>query len=162
MITGACVSMSLPPAEIRQFRTSDAEACSGIIRKCIKTDASTAPALRENLIRLESPESMWERSRLFYVVVYLSGGRPAGVAGIDWNEIRLLFVDPPLQRNGIGGALLHHLESTVPSGLFSDIFVYAMPGAAEFYHSHGYRAKGEHVFRVAGQNLATVFMAKRI
>ncbi len=154
--------MSATPGEIRQFQHSDAEACSGILRGCLNMDRSIAPALRQELLRLESSEMMQERASLFYMAVYLVGSRTAGVAGIDWNEIRLLFVDPEHQRKGIGGSLLRHLETMVPSGMFSDIFVYAVPGAAAFYRAHGYEAKGEHAFQVGGHSFTTLFMAKRI
>jgi GNAT superfamily N-acetyltransferase len=84
------------------------------------------------------------------------------VGGIDLNEIRLLFVAPEYQRRGIGSTLLGHLETLVPPALFSDIFVYAAPGAEDFYRANGYRPKGDHRFMVGETAMPTIFMTKKL
>jgi GNAT superfamily N-acetyltransferase len=145
---------------IRQFMPEDAEAASAIVCSCLRLDPMVPASARDELILLESPASMIERSRLFYMAVSVHAGRVAGVAGVDMNEIRLLFVDPGRQRLGIGGLLLQHLEALVPPALFGDIFVYSAQGAAGFYEAHGYRPEGEHLFFIAGHNVPTIFMKK--
>jgi GNAT superfamily N-acetyltransferase len=145
---------------IRQFRPDDAEPSSRLVRACLALDPSFPASEKECLIRAESAEAMRERAGLFYLAVAVAGNDLAGVAGVDMNEIRILYVHPGRQRQGIGSALLAHLEGMVPAALFADIFVYASPGAAGFYSVRGYESRGEHVFQVGSLAVPTVFMRK--
>jgi N-acetylglutamate synthase-like GNAT family acetyltransferase len=94
---------------IRQFQPEDAVACCALIHACLANDSSISSALREKLLSSETPQSMEERAKLFYVAVYQSGNRILGVAGLDMNEIRLLCVSPERRRSGIGRILLQHI-----------------------------------------------------
>jgi GNAT superfamily N-acetyltransferase len=147
---------------IRQYHPEDADPACNLARACLQLDPLIPPAVKEELIRAESPAKMRERANLFYVAVCVVEGRIAGVAGVDMNEIRLLLIAPEHQRKGVGGLLLDHLESMVPSGLFSDIFVYSTPSAVGFYRVHGYQAGGEHTFHVGGCSVPTMFMTKTL
>ena len=147
---------------IRQFIPEDAAAASAIVCSCLRLDPMVPEPARNELILTESPAAMIERSRLFYMAVCVQAGRVAGVAGVDMNEIRLLFVDPGCQRLGMGSRLLQHLEAWVPPALFGDIFVYAALGAVGFYRAHGYRSEGEHSFVIAGHTVPTIFMKKAL
>ena len=87
---------------IRPFRPEDASACCAIIHACLEADASYPPALRGKIRASETPQSMKERAKLFYIAVYEEEDRILGLAGLDMNEIRLLYVSPDSQRRGIG------------------------------------------------------------
>jgi GNAT superfamily N-acetyltransferase len=153
------------PAEtdaIRQFQSHDAVACNRIVRACLELDPLMPPGLKEELLPAESPEIMCERANRFYVAVYLLGDTVAALGGIELNEIRLLFVAPEHQHQGIGGSLLKHLETCVPPDLFGDIFVYSAPGAVGFYRSHGYQPGGEQVFVFGSCSVPTIFMTKKL
>ena len=143
---------------IRQFRQQDAASCSRLIHASLEKDSSYSFALREKMRRLETPQAMTERARLFYVAVYESEDEILGVAGLDMNEIRLLFVSPEHRRLGIGRALLEHIKAMVPAFLFSDIFVYSSLQAAEFYRTCGFAESGPFPFDVGGEQLQTIFM----
>jgi len=145
---------------IRQFMPEDAERASAIVCSCLRLDPMLPASARDELLLMETPASMIELSRLFYMAVCVHAERIAGVGGVDMNEIRLLFVDPGSQRLGMGSRLLEHLEAWVPPALFGDIFVYSAQGAAGFYEAHGYRLEGEHLFFIAGHNVPTIFMKK--
>ena len=82
---------------IRQFRPGDAQACFDLIRACIMQDIHTPTGTLEKLLHAESAESISGRARLYYLVVYELEDDIAGVAGLDMNEIRLLFVAPDRQ-----------------------------------------------------------------
>lgn len=101
---------------------------------------------------------MEERSRLFYVAVYESENRILGIAGLDMNEIRLLFVSPEHRRSGIGRALLEFIRSMVPGIPFPDIFVYSSIEGREFYRAFGFLEKGPVDFDIGGEPLRTLFM----
>lgn len=101
---------------------------------------------------------MKERARLFYLAVYESEDRILGVAGLDMNEIRLLYVSPEHQRRGIGRALLDHIKEMAPGEFFSDIFVYSSLQAVDFYKACGFSDKGRVHFDIGGEMLPTVFM----
>ncbi len=154
--------MSPGSGEIRQFQPDDAAASAGVLQACIRLDLTIPQAAREELVQIESPAAMIEHSRLYYLAVCALDEKIVGVAGLDMNEIRLLFVDPGHQRLGIGTRLLRHLEGFVPPALFCDVFVYAAPGAVGFYRLHGYEPKGAHGFKIAGETVPTVFMTKRL
>jgi ribosomal protein S18 acetylase RimI-like enzyme len=147
---------------IRQFRAGDADTCSRLVRDCLEHDITLDVDLRRHLLGLESPQAMQQRAALFYVAVFETELGVAGLGGVDMNEIRLLYVSPGAQRQGIGRAVLRHLEEMVPAALFPDIFVYSVPSAVGFYQAHGYRSGGEHIIDVGSHRLATVFMRKAL
>ena len=143
---------------IRQFRTEDALPCSALIHACMAEDSSISAVLREKLKSAETPESMAERARLFYVAVFETEKEILGVAGLDMNEIRLLCVMPGHRQHGIGRALLEHILTMVPSILFPDIFVYSSLQGKPFYRACGFLEKGPVNFDFGGEQLPTSFM----
>jgi GNAT superfamily N-acetyltransferase len=145
---------------IRQFRPEDAAGCIDVVRACIRFDRCLAPDLRDLLLEAETAASLCERAARHYLAVDESGDRITGVGGVELNEIRILYVDPGRQGAGIGSALLGHLEELVPSALFRDVFVYAIPSAEGFYRARGYAARGVHAFQAGGAVIKTVFMVK--
>jgi N-acetylglutamate synthase-like GNAT family acetyltransferase len=144
---------------IRQFRAEDAVPCCSVIHACLANDSSLSHRLREKFRIAETPDGMEERARLFYVAVYESEGGILGIAGLDMNEIRLLCVSPGSRRQGIGRALLEHLQSMVPGSIFPDIFVYSSIQGKDFYTSFGFLEKGTVSFDFGGETLLTWFMA---
>jgi GNAT superfamily N-acetyltransferase len=143
---------------IRQFRPEDAPSCSALILACLKNDPAYSPALLQKILRSETPEAMVERAAGIYVAVCEIDGEIRGVAGLEMNEIRLLYVAPGCRRQGIGRNLLEHLESMVPRALFSDAFVYTTKQAVAFYQACGFTDGGPFLFDLEGEKLQTVFM----
>jgi len=143
---------------IRQFRPEDAKACCSLIHECLANDSSLSPRLREQLQSSETPESVKERAKLFYVSVYELNGRILGIAGLDLNEIRILCVSPANRRSGIGRALLEFIQSMVPGVLFPDLFVYSSIQGRNFYKACGFVEKGPVSFDINGEQLHTFFM----
>jgi len=154
--------MRAPIGTIRQFRRADAEACSEIVRACLLQDPLMQMLAEEVLPLAESPAILCRWAGRFYVAVCALEDSPAGVGGVDMNEIRILSVHPEHQREGIGSALLMHLEDLVPPALFRDVFVYAAPAAEGFYQRHGYRSGGEHVEQLGNVRVPTIFMSKSL
>jgi N-acetylglutamate synthase-like GNAT family acetyltransferase len=143
---------------IRQFQSTDAVICSKLIHDCLQKDLSLSPLLREKMQQQETPERMLERDRLFYTAVYESKNRILGIAGLDMNEIRLLYVSPDHQYQGIGRALVDHIQSMTPGALFQDIFVYSSLPSVGFYKACGFEEKGPYSFTVDGMIIPTVFL----
>lgn len=143
---------------IRQFQSTDAPACCDLVKACLEADISISPTLSKMMRAQETPQSMQERARLFYVAVYESENRILGIAGLDMNEIRLLCVSPQHQRSGIGRSLLAHIKTQIPEALFSDIFVYSSLKAMGFYKSCGFLEKGPYSFSLYGELLHTAFL----
>lgn len=144
---------------IRQFRDTDAAACSQLICDCLQNDQSLAPILRQKMREQETPEMMLKRAGLFYIAVYESEDRILGIAGIDMNEIRLLYVSPESQRRGIGRMLWDHIRPMAPGALFPDIFVYSSLQAVGFYKTCGFTEKGPYDFDFDGIRIPTVFLS---
>jgi GNAT superfamily N-acetyltransferase len=145
---------------LRQFRPQDAKACSDIVASCIRLDPSLSEKLRATLLRTETPGQMLERARLFYLVVSENDSAVQGFGGLEWNEIRVLYVAPEHQRQRVGSEILAHLQTLVPAAFFPDIFVYSSPGAVEFYRTHGFRPNGDYSFAIEGESLPTIFMSR--
>jgi len=143
---------------IRLFRPEDASACCSIIRACLEADASYPSALRAEIRAGETAESMRKRAELFYVAVYEEENRILGCAGLDMNEIQLLYVAPDSRHRGIGRSLFEHIKAMVPGAVFPEIFVYSTLGASGFYEACGFTDKGPFVFDLYGESLPTVFM----
>jgi len=143
---------------IRQFCSGDADSCSCLIRECIQADSFYPAALKDAVCQMETPESVAERARLFYLAVYESEGQILGLAGLDLNEVRLLCVSPAHRRRGIGRALMEHIKTMTPALAFADIFVYSAKSAVDFYRACGFIERGPFTFTVLGQALQTVFM----
>ncbi len=117
-----------------------------------------SPGLLKKLRKAETPQSMEERARLFYVAVYEDTQRILGIVGLDLNEIRILCVAPGYQRSGIGRALLDHIRPMVPKALFPDVFVYSSPEGKEFYKALGFLEKGPVEFSIDGEQMPAIFM----
>ena len=143
---------------IRQFKVEDASACCDLIRACVQDDLSIPEALRARILATETPQSVIERASLYYVAVYEWERRIVGMAGLDLNEVRLLFVSPARRRAGIGRVLIEHLKAMVPGTFFFDIFVYASMQSVEFYRSCGFVEKGPFELDFDKGKLRTVFM----
>jgi N-acetylglutamate synthase-like GNAT family acetyltransferase len=143
---------------IRQFNIQDAQYCCNLIHNCIREDLSISDSLRKKLLEIETPQSMVERARLFYVAVYEQGSGIQGIAGLDLNEIRLLCVAPECQRSGIGRALLKHITTMTPKYFFKELFVYSSVSAVDFYKSQGFVEKGQVSFNLGGEIMRTLFM----
>ena len=143
---------------IRQFRPGDASSCCALIDACLEQETSYSPSLLRKIRSIETPQSMTEHAKLFYIAVYESEDRILGVAGLDLNEIRLLYVSPEYQRRGIGRMLLEHISGLVPSILFAEVFVYSSEQAVAFYKACGFVDKGPFTFDLEGEALRTVFM----
>jgi ribosomal protein S18 acetylase RimI-like enzyme len=101
---------------------------------------------------------MEERARLFYIAVYESESRVLGIAGLDFNEIRLLYVLPEYRRSGIGRSLLRHVAAMAPKDFFKDLFVYSSIAGVAFYKSQGFVEKGLVPFNIGGEIMDTIFM----
>jgi GNAT superfamily N-acetyltransferase len=144
---------------IRPFKSEDASFGSALIIECLKNDPAYNPSLLQKAIRCETAQAMRNRASVYYVAVYEEAGKIRGVAGLDMNEIRLLYVSPACQRRGIGRDLLLHLIGMVPRALFSDVFVYTTKQAVAFYRTYGFEDKGPFLFHLEGEKLQTVFMA---
>jgi N-acetylglutamate synthase-like GNAT family acetyltransferase len=147
---------------IRQFQSADAVDCSKLIHACLQKDLSLSPLLREKMRQQETSERMLERNRLFYTAVYESKNRILGIVGLDMNEIRLLYVSPDHQYQGIGRALVDHIQSMTPGAFFQDIFVYSSLPSVGFYKACGFGEKGPFHFNFDGWSIPTVFLTFKI
>lgn len=147
---------------IRPFEKRDAAACARVVQACVEADPNLPPVLRDRIFATVTEAAILEKASLYYLAVAQIDEGVVGLGGVDMNEIRLLYVFPGLQRQGIGGALLEHLESMVPPALFRDIFLYSTRFAEGFYRSRGYVSGGECLHDILGEPMMSVFMRKDI
>jgi ribosomal protein S18 acetylase RimI-like enzyme len=147
---------------IRPFRFDDAMPCWRLIQDCLNSDPFLSPSISRKLRDGESPQTITERARLFYIAVFELDSEIVGIAGLDLNEIRLMYVSPRRRRTGIGKALYYHLAEMAPDTFFREIFVYSSPSAVGFYKALGFVEKGPVSFDVDGELMTTTFMSSPI
>jgi len=123
---------------IREFRPDDARPCCELIRASIRDDRSIDAPVRALILESESPESVRERARLYYLAVYESEGSALGVAGLDLNEVRLLFVSPGHRRRGIGRALMRAFLEGFRGTVYLEVRE-SNQAARAFYKSLGFQ-----------------------
>lgn len=92
------------------------------------------------------------------VFVALHEGRPVATASLDGEVIRTLFVAPDMQRQGLGSALIRHIEQVAGSGGISRLSVPASLTAQGFYAELGY----ELVREVVADAERTLVMARNL
>ena len=67
------------------------------------------------------------------------GGRVAGFIALAASHVDQLYVDPPRQSSGVGGALLDHAKAISPGGLTLTVAP-RNAAARRFYERHGFVA----------------------
>jgi N-acetylglutamate synthase-like GNAT family acetyltransferase len=123
-----------------------------------------------------SPLEIWD-SRIKRMEQDISAGREVfvvaedaagGVIGFgamapDLGELRAVYVAAGHGGQGVGGAILHHIEEAARASGIGGLRLDASLNAVSFYAAHGFveEGEGEHVFR-SGARMACVHMHKAL
>jgi GNAT superfamily N-acetyltransferase len=87
------------------------------------------------------------------VYVFDQDGQVAGFAALDGEELRAIYVDPPAQGAGVGGALLQASIDALRAAGRREVFLWCFDAnglARAFYERHGWElVPGEHQHRSA-------------
>ena len=131
---------------IRRSLASDSPAILTIVNDAARAYHGVIPADRWHEPYMSADEL--EREIAAGVVFWIAedGGRPLGVMGIqdkgDVALVRHAYVDPSLQRSGVGTKLLRHVESLVDKPILIGTWATAS-WAIEFYRRNGFDVVSE-------------------
>jgi GNAT superfamily N-acetyltransferase len=99
----------------------------------------------------------------FHVAVVDEQVVGTGMIDLTTGKIDAVFVDPRYVRQGIGGALMRHLESLAIRAELLDLHLDATLNAVPFYRSMGFVGDGMAIYESSlGVSLTCVPMTKRI
>ncbi len=125
---------------IKQFEKEDSQKCSKIMLDCIdKNLKSLTKKNRDFMIKCSQPENLIEKSKEVLLFVYEEDGKILGTGAFDSGEIRTMFVNPALQRKGIGKQILKFLIELAKSKENKKVFLKSSPEAEGFYRKQGFK-----------------------
>jgi GNAT superfamily N-acetyltransferase len=125
---------------VREFAPEDAERLSRLIvrnlRRVLIRDYS--PEAIEALAPFFTPARLIDVARNQHVIVCVRGADPVGIASLDGDRVRNVFVDVDMHRQGIGRLLMAHLEAYARENNVTRIYLHAALSAQAFYRALGY------------------------
>jgi GNAT superfamily N-acetyltransferase len=92
----------------------------------------------EAMVARHTATALLELSRRRCILLALDGSRIIGTASLERNWIYAVFVDPDLQRHGVGTRLMQELEKRARESAFSRLGVYSSVSAVQFYERVGF------------------------
>ncbi|OWJ79846.1 GNAT family N-acetyltransferase [Haematobacter missouriensis] len=134
--------------EIRRAEAGDADALLRVIHRALReTNAGDyPPAVIERLVTAFTGQRIAALIAGPCCHVALSAGHPVGLAALEGDRIRSVFVDPAHQGRGSGGALMRTLLSAAEAKEVPVLRLDASLSAVDFYAVLGFVATGERNF----------------
>ena len=129
---------------IRRAEPSEREALVGLQRRASLGNAGDREALLAHPDAIDVPSAQIASGA---VVVVERGGRIVGFAALEPredgdSELDALFVEPDMQRRGIGRALVEHCVAMARARGSPGLYVVGNPHAAQFYTRMGFEVVG--------------------
>jgi GNAT superfamily N-acetyltransferase len=127
--------------EVRNFEPEDAEKLSQLIvqnlqQVLIKDYPNEA---LEALIPFFAPEKLIEDSKHQFMLVGMVGNDLVGIASLDDDRVRNVFVDVARHRRGIGKKLMTAIVAYAQEQHLKKIYLMAAISACGFYEKLGYK-----------------------
>lgn len=113
------------------------------------------------ILSRNTPERIQEFASC-YVLVSTLATAIVGIAALEGNEIKRMYVDPAFQRQGIGTQLIKELEIEAHKQNLSLLTIEAQPNAVPFYKSLGYKIINEEYLNRDQAIFHIVNMEKRL
>lgn len=134
---------------VRPAIAADAEQAVTVLRAAITKscaqDHQNDPAILERWLSNKQPPIFvsWLEDPMSSYLVALENERVLGVSGAHHSgELRLCYVDPGVERRGVGSALLHAVEAALAAKGLSQVMLKSSATARGFYERHGYLSSG--------------------
>lgn len=141
---------------IREFQENDVESIARLIRRTIDVCYTNVypPRAVEFFKRFHSRDGILERSKKGAILVAERDGNAIGTGAIVENEIYGVFVEPTMQGQGHGRAIMRELETRAIAKGHSDVALSVSLPSRKFYEGLGYEILQEaHVDVGEGQRL---------
>jgi N-acetylglutamate synthase-like GNAT family acetyltransferase len=149
---------------IRRFTAEDAEQLSQLIKRTLRKVNSRDYSMGaiESLIPFFRPESLIQKASEQYMIVCIDAGDLVGVAALDGDRVRTVFVDADRQRRGIGKLLMADIEARAIDTHQTRLYLHAALSAENFYQALGFEAIGPIDRELNGFPVPEVEMAKKL
>jgi GNAT superfamily N-acetyltransferase len=129
-------------AHVRAYRAEDAARCCDIVVACLPQLDGLNEAARLFLVDKLVPERLDAELSAIDAFVCEVGGKVVGLAALDGDEAKRLYVDPTAQRRGIGRRLFDAVETLARRRGIARLRGDASPAAAPFYERLGFAVDG--------------------
>jgi GNAT superfamily N-acetyltransferase len=147
---------------IRPAAEEDARAMSALIRR--NADAVLAAHYSPEQLaawkRYNTPARVRRRIRERATFCAFRAGRLCATIALRETELVGFYVSPGARGQGIGKALLAHLEAFAASSGINALHLTATPAALDFYLQNGWRAEHAVVVSILGVDFHETFMSK--
>jgi putative acetyltransferase len=149
---------------LRDFEARDAGMLSKLIAETLRrVNIQDYPSEAiEQLIPSYEPDELVQKSRSHHTVVADLDGQVVGTASIDGDRVRNVFVDPEMQKKGIGRALMSEIEAYARSHGQASLFLFAALSARGFYEKLGYVPKEHIQHDLGGISIEELRMEKKL
>jgi putative acetyltransferase len=128
--------------KIRVATEDDAPVLGALVQRAIRTSSSAdyAPAIIEAMCANFEPDKFLERMAARDVFAAIQDGTVVGTVSFSLPRSKLysLFIEPHIQRAGIGRCLVHHVERHAAARGCASLRLSASIGARPFYERLGY------------------------
>lgn len=126
-------------ARLAPIGTSDVALCSRLARRAIAGLVSYSPAERRALLELYTEQGLRLRiADCDVATVAIVDDRTVAFALLRGCHLTGLYVDPDMQRRGLGGRLLTALEANAAERGCKALVTYAAPDSVGFYQRLGF------------------------
>lgn len=134
LMTGLTIRAAIP---------ADAPALSGLIQRAVRT--TNAPDYTSEIIDLIcanfTPERVIQKMAEREVFAGVCDNAIAGTVSLGGGKLHSLFVDPHIQRRGIGVRLVDHLEKHAAANGHRELWLSSSITARRFYERLGYQLR---------------------
>ena len=149
---------------IRRFTAEDADQLSQLIKRTLRTVNSRTYSMDaiQALIPFFTPENLIHQAGEQYMIVCVDDGDLVGVAALDGDRVRTVFVDAGRQRQGIGKSLMVEIEARAIETQQVRLYLHSALSAESFYQALGYKSIGPIDRELNGFPVPEVEMAKKL
>lgn len=148
--------------QIRPYAEADAAPCCTVIRACLPQLDGLNDAARAFLEAKLVPDRLNAELGSMRAFVYEADGEVLGIAALDGNEAKRIYVHPSAQGRGIARRLYEHVEQLARSQGLSVLIGDASPSAAPFYEKLGFLSEGRSERWKGDAHFTTVRVFKRL
>jgi putative acetyltransferase len=143
---------------IRSFQPADAKPLATLIQRDLEeVNTDYAPAIIKALTNLYTAPNLTQLATERDTYVAKVGDKPVGIIALADNTAHTLFVDPHYHKQGIGSALMAHIERVARGQGCPYLELHASTTAFDFYRKRGYTEIERHHSPTYG---ATITMRK--
>jgi GNAT superfamily N-acetyltransferase len=128
-----------PGIHVRRYHAPDAQACADVVRAAVTRMEELDAAARTLILDHATVHLLGAELARLVAVVAEHGDAIVGVAALDEDEIKRVYVHPSAQQRGAGRAMIALLEREAADRGLREVHVVAGVDAAPFYTRLGYQ-----------------------